>query len=120
MDYEGARATDSSIHQVPAGPNGSENNHGVAYMYSDNAGKVWRNSAGQEVANVSFGETVLSTSRGIVVYDLAKHSGIANQEGQTVDLNGGFHILNRENTSGEERWRHYYRSPAGESFVTAL
>jgi hypothetical protein len=118
VEYEGARDPDSSTHKAPSGPNGSENNYDVAYTYSENAGKSWYNSAGQEIANMSFGETVLPTSDGIIVFEIPQHSGITNQEGQTTDLDGGFHILNRENTSGDEQWKHYYRSPSGKSPTT--
>lgn len=37
-------------------------------------------------------------------------SGILNQEGQTVDSQGRLHVLNRENTTGTQRWYHYWRS----------
>ncbi len=33
-----------------------------------------------------------------------------NQEAQTVDSQGRLHVLNRENTTGTERWYHYWRS----------
>ena len=35
--------------------------------------------------------------------------GILNQEAQTTDNEGRFHVLNRENTTGVERWYHYWR-----------
>ncbi len=47
------------------------------------------------------------------MFDIPTNSGILNQESQTPDHIGGFHVLNRENTSGGEKWLHYHRSPSG-------
>ena len=47
----------------------------------------------------------------LLVKEIPRMSGIMNSEAQYVDLHGGVHVLNRENTGGQESWVHYYRNP---------
>lgn len=49
-----------------------------------------------------------SRDRRLLAQEIPKNSGIMNQEGQMVCRDGDIHVLNRENTSGEERWIHYH------------
>ncbi|TCD70367.1 hypothetical protein EIP91_003719 [Steccherinum ochraceum] len=95
---------------VEAGPNGPENNHDMDYAYSPDLGVTWQNNWGQHVANTSAGEPILPVSAGITIFSIPKYGGILNQEAQTVDGDGRVHVLNRENTTGIERWYHYWRS----------
>jgi hypothetical protein len=95
-------------------------------MYSDNQGHSWHSTHGTKIATLGpkpatqndenqeqKATTVLPSTADITVYDIPTHSGILNQESQTADPDGGFHVLNRENTHGEEKWLHYHRSPSG-------
>ncbi|KAK9380779.1 uncharacterized protein V2V93DRAFT_369568 [Kockiozyma suomiensis] len=87
-----------------AGPNGPENNHDLYYIYSDDDGISWCNTLG-----VDLELPVTPDAYGILIYEIPKFSGIMNQEGQTTDLSGGFHVLNRQ----DGFYYHYYRSPIG-------
>lgn len=79
------------------------------YVYSDDQGKTFNNTKGDQLANLEIGETVFPDCEGLIVFDIPMNSGILNQEAQAADDDGGFHVLNREN----EVWIHYYRSPEG-------
>lgn len=109
--YNGVDEPSSTPHKQHAGPNGPENNYDMFYTSSSDSGETWRNTHGEELASLRRGETVLPDSSGFVVFEIPAGSGILNQEAQTCDHFGGFHVLNRENNS----WIHYYRSPQGES-----
>ncbi|KAI1445949.1 hypothetical protein F5Y02DRAFT_426255 [Annulohypoxylon stygium] len=101
-------------HKQQAGPNSGANNHDICYAYSDNDGLVWRNGAGDVVADLEKGdEGVRPDAPGIVAFEIPKGSGLANQEAQAVDGEGGVHVLNRDAVGGEQRWKHYYRAPNG-------
>ncbi|KLO11961.1 hypothetical protein SCHPADRAFT_941609 [Schizopora paradoxa] len=110
---------------VEAGPNGPENNHDLAYASSADLGNTWINSWGQivsvlaEGANKSMGALegpIDPDSPGITVFSIPKYGGILNQEAQTIDSAGRFHVLNRENTTGIEQWYHYWRTPSPQAF----
>ncbi|KAK7757065.1 hypothetical protein SLS62_001083 [Diatrype stigma] len=102
-------------HKQQAGPNSAENNHDICYAYSDDEGRSWRNGAGEVVADSESGSGIQPDSPGIVAFAIPKGSGLINQESQAVDHRGGVHVLNRDSVDGEQRWKHYYRSPDGQS-----
>ncbi|KAJ9374443.1 CAZyme family GH145 [Paecilomyces variotii] len=111
IEYEGAANPDSTVHKAQTGPNGPENNEGLYYAYSSDYGRTWKShSTKEEVATVSSKpDTGLdSRDRRLLAQEIPKNSGIMNQEGQMVCREGDIHVLNRENTSGEERWIHYH------------
>ncbi|EPQ53231.1 hypothetical protein GLOTRDRAFT_140106 [Gloeophyllum trabeum ATCC 11539] len=114
---------------VEAGPNGPENNHDLNYAFSPPGASplmTWKNNWGQMVGNLSASdvpldaEPILPNSAGIVMFGIPKYGGILNQEAQTVDRDGRVHVLNRENTTGVERWYHYWRSTTGDWTRTPL
>ncbi|KZT20695.1 hypothetical protein NEOLEDRAFT_1140404 [Neolentinus lepideus HHB14362 ss-1] len=113
---------------VEAGPNGPENNHDVNYAYSPPGSKLttWKNNWGQVVGNLSASdiplnaEPIVPASAGIVMFGIPKYGGILNQEAQTVDRDDRVHVLNRENTTGTERWYHYWRSTTNDWTRTPL
>ena len=81
-------------------------NHDLCYASSSDGGKTWRNNAGQ-----SLGPTITPSSPGINAFTIPQRSGILNQEGQTVGLDGAVHVLNRELRNGALTWLHYRRAP---------
>ncbi|KAI0631533.1 hypothetical protein C8Q77DRAFT_1127375 [Trametes polyzona] len=95
---------------VQAGPNGPENNHDMDFAYSIDLGKTWLNNWNQTIANLTTQQPIVPVSAGITIFSIPKYGGILNQEAQTVDSEGRVHVLNRENTTGTERWYHYWRS----------
>ncbi|KAI1768149.1 hypothetical protein GGR53DRAFT_14334 [Hypoxylon sp. FL1150] len=113
VHYEGWDDLLDTKHKQQRGPNSAENNHDICYAYSDDGGRRWRNGAGDVLADLEKGESVRPDAQGIVAFDIPKGSGLSNQESQAVDGEGGVHVLNRNNLSGEQAWKHYYRSPDG-------
>ncbi|CAL1702651.1 unnamed protein product [Somion occarium] len=105
---------------VQAGLNGPENNHDLDYAFSSDLGSTWHNNWGQRIANLSAEQPILPVSAGITIFGIPKFGGILNQETQTVDSEGRVHVLNRENTTGVERWYHYWRSTTRDWTRTAL
>lgn len=114
-------------HKQQAGPNGPENNYDLNYAYSDDCGSSWNSSDGTQIAALdglsnSVPNTIKPGAAGAKVFDIPMCSGILNQEAQAADWEGGFYALNRENTSGEQKWVVYYRSPSGswnKSFISS-
>lgn len=86
-----------------AGPNGPENNYDLMFAYSDDQGVTWKNTQGMELAL-----PIAPSAAGIIAFHIPIDSGILNQEGQTVDSQGVFHVINRETTDGTGRWYHYW------------
>ncbi|EKM51248.1 uncharacterized protein PHACADRAFT_213112 [Phanerochaete carnosa HHB-10118-sp] len=105
---------------VEAGPNGPENNHDMDYAFSHDLGTIWLNNWGQQIANTTAEEPVVPISAGITIFSIPKYGGILNQEAQTIDNEGRIHVLNRENTTGVERWYHYWRSTTAAWIRTPL
>lgn len=114
IEYEGATDPGSTAHKAQAGPNGPENNEGLYYIYSTDFGQTWDTPSTKEPLMNILGRPVHnldSHDRHLLAQEIPQNSGIMNQEGQTVGSDGGVHVLNRENTSGEERWVHYHLDP---------
>jgi hypothetical protein len=118
--YEGWDDPLDTKHKQQRGPNSAENNHNICFAYSDDDGRTWRNGAGEQIADLSKGESITPDSPGIVAFEIPKGSGLTNQESQAVDHDGGVHILNRDKVDGEQRWKQYYRSPDGKWTQHAL
>jgi hypothetical protein len=71
---------------------GGLTNHDTGYVYSDDQGRTWRNSAGTVVG--STGHTLVSiNSPGLIVDPLDPNHGLMNQESQAVDSAGDIHAL---------------------------
>ncbi|KAI5783238.1 hypothetical protein DFH27DRAFT_578750 [Peziza echinospora] len=87
-------------------------NHDLAYAYSDDLGKTWRNGAGAQIA-VAGGQPITPSASGINAFTIPQNSGILNQEAQTVDASGRVHVLNRESRDGGFKWYHYWRNTNG-------
>jgi hypothetical protein len=113
--YEGWDDLQDTKHKTHSGPNGPENNYDLCYAYSDDHGMNWKNSAGESIASMARGQSVTPSSNGITGIYIPKNSGLTNQEGQTVDYDGGVHALNRDSLNGKRRRTHQYMSPDGES-----
>ena len=115
IHYDGAKDPNSTAHQAQAGPNGPENNADLCYAYSIDTGDSWLNSEGAGIADLTKAETILPSTRGITVFEISRGSGVLNQESQTIDSEGNFHVLNRQkDANGNERWYHYWRKSDGE------
>ncbi|KAK6076459.1 hypothetical protein SCUP234_07193 [Seiridium cupressi] len=118
--YEGWDDPLDTKHKQQRGPNEGTNNHNICFAYSEDDGATWKNSASEQVADLSRGQSITPESPGIVAFEIPKGSGLSNQESQAVDHNGGVHVLNRDKMSGEQKWKHYYRSSDGKWTQRAL
>ena len=105
---------------------GSDPNHDLVYVYSEDRGKTWSNSLGQ----ILDGPPGIK-SPGITVVDIPRSLGLMNTHGQAVDSKGRIHTvvwhcteetLRAEGSKpGEHRWgldsahryHHYWRDEEG-------
>ncbi|KAH8194153.1 hypothetical protein TruAng_011676 [Truncatella angustata] len=118
--YEGWDDIYDVKHKQQRGPNAATNNHDICFAYSDDDGIMWKNGGNEQIADLSWGESISPASPGIVAFNIPKNSGLSNQESQAVDHRGGIHVLNRDQMDGAQKWKHYYRSPDGQWAQRAL
>lgn len=111
--YRGWDDPGDAQHKQQAGPNSAANNHDICFAWSGDGGRTWRSGAGDLVADLDAARPIVPGAPGIVAFAIPKGSGLTNQEAQAVDRAGGVHVLNRDCVGGEQRWKHYYRSPDG-------
>jgi putative BNR repeat neuraminidase len=71
---------------------GGITNHDTGYVYSDDRGRTWRNSAGQTVGTTG-SQLVSVSSPGHVVDPLDPNHALINQESQAVDSAGNPHVI---------------------------
>ncbi|KAK7968076.1 uncharacterized protein PG986_002353 [Apiospora aurea] len=126
-------------HKQQAGPNSAANNRDLCFAYSAPespaptaeaapAGQIWRNGAGDVIADLGRGESITPSSPGVTAFRIPKGSGLTNQEAQAVDRDGGVHVLNRDCCSSEAdarcdeagivRWKHYYHNPTTKTWTS--
>jgi len=105
---------------------GSDPNHDLVYVYSEDQGRTWLNNEGHEIDGPP---GIMST--GITVVDIPRTLGLMNTHGQAVDSKGRIHAvmwhcteetLRAEGSKpGEQRWgmekaqryHHYWRDQEG-------
>jgi hypothetical protein len=105
---------------------GSDPNHDLVYVYSEDKGRTWLNSEGHEINGPPGIE-----SPGIRVVDIPRSLGLMNTHGQAVDSKGRIHavvwhsteetLLAEGSKPGEHRWgvdnakryHHYWRDESG-------
>ncbi|KAK7963412.1 hypothetical protein PG988_010386 [Apiospora saccharicola] len=149
--YEGWDDPADTKHKQQAGPNSAANNRDLCYAYSSPtttvaetgqeptllpAGQIWRNGAGDVIADLARGESITPSSPGVTAFRIPKGSGLTNQEAQAVDHGGGVHVLNRDScpssdpksggpdnddkdgTIQEVKWKHYYRDPTTKTWTS--
>lgn len=92
-------------------------NHDVAYAYSDDDGRTWKNNAGTAVGQT--GSTFISPATpGIAAWPIPQNSGIVNQEAQGVDPQGRIHVFIRTDSTlpgGTKKpfHTHFWRDESG-------
>jgi hypothetical protein len=69
------------------------NNHDTLYIYSDDRGRTWKNSAGTTVADVAAKKTAGVSSPGLVVDPLPVGRDMMNQETQVTDHANLIHVV---------------------------
>jgi hypothetical protein len=68
------------------------NNHDTLYVYSDDRGRTWKNSAGTTVGTTGSNDITISDP-GLVVDPLPVGRDLMNQETQFIDKNNLFHAI---------------------------
>lgn len=106
-------------------------NHDLLYLYSDDHGRTWRNSAGTQVGT-SGTQAVRMGTAGIKAWEIAQNRGLINQEHMTVDAQGRVHVLlshlpdaqpndsNFDSARGKSAYFHYLRDASGKWSRQAL
>ncbi|MFF9275802.1 BNR repeat-containing protein [Streptomyces griseosporeus] len=72
---------------------GGITNHDTGYVYSDDRGRTWRNSAGTVVGTTGGARKVSVTGPGLVVDPLNPDHSLMNQESQATDSAGRPHAI---------------------------
>jgi hypothetical protein len=72
---------------------GGITNHDTGYVYSDDRGRTWRNSAGTVVGTTGGADKVSVTDPGLVVDALNPDHSLMNQESQATDSAGRPHAI---------------------------
>ncbi|MGV9277297.1 BNR repeat-containing protein [Streptomyces griseosporeus] len=72
---------------------GGITNHDTGYVYSDDRGRTWRNSAGTVVGTTGGADKVSVTDPGLVVDPLNPDHSLMNQESQAADSAGRPHAI---------------------------
>jgi hypothetical protein len=106
-------------------------NHDLAYVYSDDHGRTWKNNAGVTIGTT--GTTAIDqSSPGLHVVEIGQDRGLINQEHLTVDALGRVHVLlshlpedaandsNFESARSKSEYFHYLRELDGTWKRTAL
>jgi hypothetical protein len=81
-------------------------NHDLFFAYSDDAGQTWRDTNGTSLPKPIPIERPM-------VWRIGQNSQMVNQEAQIVDARGRFHVLMRDNNSGQQLYQHYLRDANG-------
>ncbi|GAB3981431.1 BNR repeat-containing protein [Actinoallomurus acanthiterrae] len=71
---------------------GGLDNHDIGYIYSDDRGRTWRNSAGRAVGATGSAPVSIDAP-GLTVDPIGVDRGLINQEGQAVDSAGRPHVI---------------------------
>jgi hypothetical protein len=67
-------------------------NHDLLYAYSDDNGRIWKNSDDLEIAQLG-SSAMHSRSKGLSVWNIGQNRGLINQEHMAVDATGRVHVL---------------------------
>ncbi|KAK8112300.1 uncharacterized protein PG998_008757 [Apiospora kogelbergensis] len=135
--YDGWDDPADTQHKQQAGPNSAANNRDLCFAYStpsapfpstpastnddeEPAGRVWRNNAGDVVADLARGESVAPASRGVTALRRGPRGGVhvLNRDGCRSYPNADAEAEVEEKKEGggnenqEVKWKHYYRDPA--------
>ncbi|MAT73339.1 MAG: hypothetical protein CMJ58_27965 [Planctomycetaceae bacterium] len=96
-------------------------NHDIMYVYSDDGGATWRNTAGSAIGTV--GNPVTMNSRGVRVVTMDRGNTLMNQQTQIVDGDGIIHAVMWHKTdeappvvgftAEPAAYYHYYRDDRG-------
>ncbi|MEI7732099.1 MAG: BNR repeat-containing protein [Verrucomicrobiota bacterium] len=101
-------------------------NHDLCYAYSEDAGRTWRNNAGDQIAVLGSdplaSRTIALETPGIVVAPIPMEWGLMNVTTQFVDAKGRVHVIRWQNPPDAAQpskdlnaWRycHYWHDSAG-------
>lgn len=90
------------------------NQHDICYIYSDDRGRTWHNSAGELIGRTRDNPVHLD-SPGIVVVPIPCGSDLANSNTHYAYADGSFHIVLRHRAEGtsDGTYHHYWRNVAG-------
>ncbi len=97
-------------------------NHDLLYAYSDDAGRTWKNNAGDAIASLPAGESIGIDTPGTIIHPIHWLRGQMNTSTQAIDARGRVHVINWQQPPDAEHgskdlntWRyyHYWRDTDG-------
>ncbi|MFW6171423.1 MAG: BNR repeat-containing protein [Planctomycetota bacterium] len=68
-------------------------NHDLHYAYSDDGGQTWRNNEGEQIANLTKGDSIELADPGIVVREIPVFSWLMNQTTMVLDSRNRPHVI---------------------------
>ncbi|KAH6670271.1 hypothetical protein F5X68DRAFT_248835 [Plectosphaerella plurivora] len=105
LDFlDGRLYTSWTVRETP----NADTNHGVYFAYSDDEGRTWHNTKGESLT-----VPISTADDSTLVWDVPQNARMVNQEGQLIDAKGRFHVLMRDNLSGEHLYQHFLRETDG-------
>lgn len=90
------------------------NQHDLCYVYSDDNGRTWRNSAGKTIGRTGK-KFIHLNSPGLVVAKIPTRLGLTNQNTHYAYPDGSVHVVLRHKKKGQQgnRYHHYWRDKDG-------
>lgn len=114
ISYAGSRLHVSWIWRDRFEKTSADNNHDICYAYSDNDGRTWKNTAGEQIA-VTGSSYITIDSPGIIVGPVNPGQNLINQCTHYAYPDGTIHLMMRHNVVGTTtvRYHHYWRDKDG-------
>jgi hypothetical protein len=97
-------------------------NHDLMYAFSEDAGRTWKNNAGQTIASLADGQSIGLDTPGVVVRQTKWLWGQMNTTTQCIDAKGRVHVINwqqphhaKQGSKDLNTWHyvHYWRDETG-------
>jgi hypothetical protein len=114
ISYSGTRLHVSWIWRDLFEKTNARNQHSLCYVYSDDDGRTWHNSAGKVVGET--GKTFIHLNTpGLVASEISTNQGLSNQNTHYAYPDGSIHIvmLHRSKGSSGNPYQHHWRTPGG-------
>lgn len=96
-------------------------NHSLAYTYSDDHGKTWRNNQGKKIGETGTSPITISAP-GLTVVEIPQGQGLTNQNTHYAYPDHSVHVITRYRppTKKERLYHHHFRSPQGKWTTTSM
>lgn len=115
ISYAGDRLHVSWVWRDRFEKTSARHNHSLCYIYSDDHGRTWHNSAGKVIGKTGRTPVHLDTP-GLVVAPIPAESGLSNQNTHYAYPDGSIHAVMLHQSAGSRRtlYQHHWRTPDGQ------